>query len=218
MAITFVSSSSGARTSGAGSYNVSRPSGVQDGDVLVSLSVALNISTMTDPSGWLSRSSEVLGGFKYHIAYRVVAASGSEPSSYSFTLGAGGFVAYTSIVVYRGCDASSPFATSLDSTDATSPTSLSVITDTDNALLVLFAWGGGSATFGAPSGMAENYAIDSGYPRRVWSEGQATAGESSIKSVTISGNPGAFLTALRPAGDGPPPVTARPWSHAQILE
>jgi len=208
--ITVGSSSSAANSSsGASTLVITKPSGVVNNDVLVA-SVAVSggsNTTITVPSGWTqirrTNNSTTVGIASY---YHVVTNGGSEPASYIWSL-TSGTRASGGITRYLGVDTSSPIDTSGGGTgSSTTPTAPSVTTNGANELVVGLFGTGVSATYTAPSGMTERYAVTnanaSGPATEAADYTQATASSTGTKAATASASAGwaAQLVALQPAG------------------
>jgi hypothetical protein len=208
--ITVGSSSSAANSSsGASTLVIAKPSGVANNDVLVA-SVTVSggsNTTITAPSGWTqirrTNNSTTVGIASY---YHVVTNAGSEPASYIWSL-TSGTRASGGIARYLGVDTSSPIDTSGGGTGSSiTPTAPSVTTNGANELVVGLFGTGVSATYTAPSGMTERYAVTnanaSGPATEAADYTQATASSTGTKAATASASAGwaAQLVALQPAG------------------
>lgn len=107
MAISYVNSNSNGASSGT-AVTVTKPTGIQSGDVIIAVVNARGNTSISDNNGSNAFASVYQTTFmsssaKYHIFRRI--ATGSEPASYAFTLAAS--VAWEVIVsVYRGVDSS----------------------------------------------------------------------------------------------------------------
>jgi len=143
--ITFGSSSS--NTSTSASLNISKPSGVSEGDVMIVNIVQRNNGT-TAPSlsGWTPISNGVIDGGTTMGALLYKVAGAAEPSSYTFALGTGANNNVGTIASFSGVDVSgpTPFDTppgslSLSSTTSLTATAAGISTNSTNAAVVMFA-------------------------------------------------------------------------------
>lgn len=208
MAIAFVAASSTQTSSATATLSV--PSGTQADDVLIALLWARgdNSQTITPPAGWTAVTALLRTGnntatdANHQVFVRV--AGGSEPGSYTWTLGSsmqwsGGMVAY------RGVDTAAPIDNSSTQIVATSATitAPSLTTLTNGAQLV-YAIGvnSGSTSITAPSGYSERFQVTTNLRSAVADHAQATAGASGTVAATLSASRSAIavLFALRPAG------------------
>ena len=185
------------------SLRISRPGGVEAGDVLVSC-VTLDGGTVGSggvPAGWTplaavtSRSHPKVYGY-----YKI--ATGTEPTDYAWTTSStesGGVIAR-----YSGAAGLDTAATSASGAAPTREPFFGVIpevtTTTSNAMLVgCMGVNSASATLGSPAGMSE--VVETGARRFELSDGlQATAGPSGSKTWTLSSKRdwAGWLVALRP--------------------
>lgn len=95
-------------TSNTTSYTINKPSGVVSGDLMVA-TVSVSdpvVPTVTAPSGWTIvrniTESDSFAALKFVVLKRT--AGGSEPASWSGTLGSTVKPVMTQVVAYRGCD------------------------------------------------------------------------------------------------------------------
>lgn len=213
MAVTFVGSS-------AGNYTVPRPGGADTGDVLIVIYPSTSGSGISTPSGFADLWSGTWRGGANSLLmwYRVITDIASEATSYTI-----GSAAATFVHCFRGVDTAAPFAVIGEMTASASSTSLSIgsaTTTADEALLTMITArfsGSGAMSVGMDvAGVSDFGPRASEVLTEVW----PTAGPAGSRTVTwpTSSASFAYLTALRPAGGGPPPVTAKPWSYAQVIE
>lgn len=95
--ITFVSSAFTQMTSNATSITITKPTGIQTGDLMVAFLVGLNaVYTQPTSGGWIP----VLADGGRGITYKVATGSESSISNYTWTLGSS-LRAYGIILVYR---------------------------------------------------------------------------------------------------------------------
>ena len=143
--ISFGSSSSNSSTSA--SLNISKPSGVSEGDVMIVNIVQRNNGT-TAPSlaGWTPISNGVIDGGSTMGALLYKVAGASEPASYTFALGTGANNNVGTIASFSGVDVSgpTPFDTppgslSLSNSSSSNATAAGISTNSPNAAVVMFA-------------------------------------------------------------------------------
>lgn len=109
MAVSYVgaSHSPGRDGENATSSTISKPSGVQQNDLLLAIvTISSSSGTVTPPSGWTAIRNSTSGSFFRVYIFRKVAGA-SEPSSYAFTFN-GSYWGIEHIVAYRGVDTSDP--------------------------------------------------------------------------------------------------------------
>lgn len=203
MAIVLESQSTASPGPPGTTIDVTKPTGVSAGDVMVAVVGAqvLSSTTISPPSGWtqvaqLWVSQPVLG-----MWYRV--ADGNEGTSFQFSYSQNSSARRAGILRYSGVDNTTPIdvAANTNSGSSAAPRGLSVTTVTNDARLLMglaFAQGNQSA---APTGMTEQFELD----RVAFNDAtQATAGASGDKDSTLSASNFwvTILTALRPAGAG----------------
>ena len=209
--ISHVSSSVGTLSSSAvGSVQISKPTGLATGDVMIAI-VSQRGSNFpivgSAPSGWTQILNKDNGSsIGIAIYYRV--ATASEAGSWTWNFGASDRSA-GAIAAFRGVDTSAPIAASGSQINAssTSMTAPSVSPAGANSMLVaLYAGTSGAATSTPPTGMTESFdAATSAGPNGVMVTAayatQAGAGASGSKAATASSsvaNIGA-LVALKSA-------------------
>lgn len=204
MAIAYRSAESKLRTSGPTSATVSRPSGVVDGDVLLTFIAIESDKTITTvPTGWTlirSRSTTTLGsgGCKLHAYYKVASAEAS-----SYTWGTSGGTDWAVVVLaYTGVDNVAPVDVSGDeqSDDAndTSVRAPSITTTVTNTLLIT-AHGAnptsyGPVDFSTPSSMSSRKQASpdgsgglAAAAVAVFDQAVAAAGATGAKTSNLSG-------------------------------
>lgn len=105
MATKFISSTT---VSGTGTSVVfARPDDVQEGDILVAWIVASVNTTATRPDRWMHRTTQPSNGNTFCVIGNFAWAEESEPTTYTFTLGASSdFIGILSVYrgVFRGID------------------------------------------------------------------------------------------------------------------
>lgn len=187
------------------------PSGLADQDVMIAQVAWGNNSSITPPGGWtLILDTAQSTNMHSALYYRVVATAGSEPASYTWTIGTSVQIA-ASITAYRGVDNASPIdnagaaAGGQGNSSSTSCTAPTITTVTDNCVLLFYGSGAGAQTWTAPGTMTERYDIQTtgGTNRTATSDYEtfATAGATGTRVATLSsatGNVGQLI-ALKPS-------------------
>lgn len=214
MAIAFVASASSVDGSGAAtSLTITKPTGAASGDVAVMVALARGGSGQTiSATGWTAAISTLntgagTGELAFRVFYKVL--GGSEPGSYSFTLGSAA-VCSGGISVYSGVDNTTPMdvtaSTVANTSTGTSVITPSITTVTANAWLVqCVGINSGSTTITEPGSWNERFEVTSSLRSQNSDAVQASAGASGAKTATLSAartNAGALL-ALRPGGATP---------------
>lgn len=199
------------------------PSGIASGDVLLMVvhsGVAATIAT----SGWTTVLATSSTADATAMAVFRKVAGGSEPGTYTVTVGGGAFAGQVSILRYTGVDGTTPvevvstFAEGTDSGDFSQVTIPSITTLSANDVVVGVA--AGFADDSGPSSI-DNFA---GYTSRVsrindvnlalsiGDKAQAVAGATGTSLITVVGQPGISTStlaygvrlALKPATASPP--------------
>ncbi len=137
------------------SLSVTKPTGVVSGDVLiVNIAQGGNNSTAPTSTGWtLIDGRSLAGGTRRYGAVLYKVAGGSEPASYTFTLGSGVDSVAGSIVAFSGVNTSgaTPFdvapGTILVSANGntTAVGATTITTVSANAVVIMFGQAAGSA-------------------------------------------------------------------------
>jgi VCBS repeat-containing protein len=204
--ITLHGAASGANT-GAATLVLPRPAGTAVGDVLVAATSMRGAPTITPPAGWtLVRRDAKKTSFSQAIFVHV--ATGAEPATYTFSLGAS-VTAVGTIAAYAGVDTAGPVAASGGqvngkSTTATAP---SITPGVANTRLVGFFMATTKTTFSPAAGMTERAevvspgATSSKVTGELADEAVASSGGTGARAATIgkSANSIGQLVALRPA-------------------
>lgn len=187
MSVSIVNYLDSSTFAGETSTVVSKPSGVQDGDLLVvqvgaATAVGGNISSV--PSGWtLLQSSSAAGGSNViqHVYWKIAS---SEPSSWTWTWDAAGFDKSGMCVAFRTIDPNAAISVSGQAgvANSSTPSFANTITPTiENSMIVMFIRGADrTGTYGS-------YAISNDNP--TWSE---------LFEVDNGANLIAVATAFRP--------------------
>jgi hypothetical protein len=174
------------------SITVAKPTGVATGDVLVASITTRSIPGITGPTGW-SRMLTTDGTttIRQTIWYKV--ATGSEPSSYTWTLTAANAGA-ARIVAYQGASRTAPIRTLVGKSNAASTTITSGSLAARNGDVVVAMFGTARASAITPnSGLSEKV-------EAISSTGTYTVtGETADKQNTVNGTVGPF-TATATAG------------------
>lgn len=198
MAIAVRSSTSTSGTSGSRTINV--PSGVVDGDYLLLHVVARRSSStppsVTTPSGWtLIRGTQVSATARFSI-FTFGRVASSEPASYNVTIGTNdGSLAC--MVAYTGVETASPVdvENGNSATDIHAPTTPSITTTVDDAMIVAFGAVSSSWTWTAPSGMTKVVERTTVAPESATGASgcvatviQAMAGATGTKAFSVGGS------------------------------
>lgn len=199
MTIGFVSSAA-ASTSSTGGFQVSRPSGVVDGDFMIAVAACNSASTNSPspPSGWSNLVTQT--GVKPEFCVYVRTANG-EPSTYTWTSN-GTAVSSVVIAAYRGTGTILTDTVGALSTGSSASPSASGVTATKAGLLVFVAATGLSANgtiWSPPSGMTEDVDSNTGTVSATTLASSAqSAGSSGAKTATTASSSawGAVLIQL----------------------
>jgi hypothetical protein len=204
--ITFRGAASGANT-GAATLVMQRPAGTAAGDVLVAAVSMRGAPTITSPAGWtLVRRDAKKTSFSQAIFVHV--AGGSEPPTYTFSLGAS-VTAVGTIAAYANVDAAVPIAASGGQVNgkSTAATAPSITPAIPNTQLVGFFMATTKTTFAPAAGMTERAEVvspgstSSKVTGELADEAFASGGATGARAATIgkSANSIGQLIALRPA-------------------
>lgn len=159
------------------------PADVVAGNLMVAcIGIALTNGVVTPPSGWTEFAQHSTSDGVVHSLFGKI-ATGSEPSSYTFTCTGG---PYTEGVIFRvtGENPTTPldvyqFATGTSGSTRPNP---GVTTTEDNTLLVYFC-GGSDAVTGAPAGMTPIW-TNPGSGFGIWVEDRPTAGATGSRAAS----------------------------------
>ena len=107
MAITFVGDTSKGVSNGTGTFNLTKPTGVVSGDLLIAVTTQ-NDQDPTMPSGWTKSVTCINTSQSFYTTLMYKVAGGSEPSSYTFTVPDNSFTAgfVGQLFALRGVDVS----------------------------------------------------------------------------------------------------------------
>jgi len=214
--ITFVSAAAPAPSSSTvSSITLPQPAGLASGDVMLAMLAergANNPMVSSAPAGWTLVLSKDNGSSLIIAIYSKV-ASGSEPASYTWSLGQADRAA-GAIVTYRGVDNTTPVDASGAQVNgaSTSLTAPSITTSVANTMLVGF-YGviNGNGSISAPGGMTGSFNVGTGAgPNGLDIESayaiQAASGATGTRVATSSSSLAniGILVALRPASGGSP--------------
>lgn len=150
--ITFVNSSFTQMSAAASSITVTKPTGIQTGDLMVAFLVGLNaVYTQPTSGGW----TPVLADGGRGITYKVATGSESSISNYTWTLGSS-LQAYGIILVYRYAQFDVCGTLSALTTNAVAP---SITVGADNSIVLCSISGSnvGSITYPTPSGWTSRW-------------------------------------------------------------
>ncbi|HUZ15830.1 MAG TPA: invasin domain 3-containing protein [Gaiellaceae bacterium] len=207
----------------ATTLTINVPTGVAAGDVMIAEITDRGGTTTTFPSlsGWTNVTTPVDfegGGAHHRVALLYKIAGSSEPSSYTFSLGATNANAAGAIVAFSGVDTSgatpfdvTPGSYTTCSTGCTTAVSASAITTNDpNAAVVMFAASFENLTTSSysttsPGALTQMYGTladksGNGTVGAAWAT-KATAGSTGTGTATLSSAKdwAAILIALKPA-------------------
>lgn len=201
-AVTFVSASSAANTSGSSSLVISRPAGVASGQVLVATITAAGTGAITAPTGW-SVVHDVTTTLR-QTSYSHVAGA-SEPTSWTWSLGSAR-LASGGIIAYSGVDTTVPIDASATNSGTTGNATIpSVTTNAAGDTVVASVgytgtWLSNSIVPGAST--TERYDVsDAGTESEAADFTQASVGATPTKTAAAATS-GAWITeaiALDPA-------------------
>jgi hypothetical protein len=207
MAVAFVSASN--KVSGTATTVVNAPASISSGNVLICIIDGNASATFTaSSSGWTLVSSQAVNGVAgcYGIYYKI--ATGSEPSTYSWTVTGGGYYQFH-ILQFSGNASSSPIdgtpSFTAYSTATTSYVCPSVTVSTTGEMLVCFAaaryvTSGIPPTFSTPSGMsvAETNAATTTFQTNLvsWYVAAPSSGGTGTNTSTLSSALGGHAVSL----------------------
>lgn len=219
MAITFVG---GAGRQQQNSVTVTLPSGVAPGDIVMCMTSVFYTVEVSYPAGWDVFVSDTLEGFREFQAGIHVMSAG-DPTSYTWS-GSGYFDVI--LGVWRGVDTQNPFSTTdhrygFASANPFTETIPSMAVTADDSALVVIAHPQQRRLPDAQPPLTHLFS-PGGRLTSLWHQTGIGAGETGTRTLSdaTSGtnNVSYLATALRPAGDSPPPPTAKPWTRAFIVE
>ena len=183
MTISFVAAGAVTSLPSTGSYSVSAPSGIADGDLLIAIG-GLADGSITPPSGWTQQHDGSGGGL-----YIWTKTAASEPGSYSFGCSVGRNGGYARVFAYRGA---TPLAVdtigTLDGGNYGPPNTISfsnypTVTRAGTLLLIAIE-NGASSWWGATDCTINSYSIPIGIASA------ANAGPGTFTSPTIGNTTG----------------------------
>jgi hypothetical protein len=146
----FIASEQAQLTSSSGTLTINKPTGTQQGDIMVAVTASDNGTNMSELSGW-TRVVNVISDNFLTVQYKV--AGGSEPSSYSFTCSSTSRLMSGCIATFRNC--TYDIKGSSSTTTSGNPVNAPSITPTlaDSILLAIFANEDTGDEWSPPSGM-----------------------------------------------------------------
>ncbi|HUP75158.1 MAG TPA: hypothetical protein VM282_19090, partial [Acidimicrobiales bacterium] len=214
----FRSASSAALTGASGTtLTVSRPAGVQVGDLLLAQIRYRNPATgLIAPAGWTLVGTVTAGQANHQVYYKI--ATASEPLSYAFTQGSDAGRMSGGIGAYSGVNAAAPInAWAASSGDLAALVAPSVTTTVNNTMVLrLWGWRGVSATNAGvgfntvPAGVTQRWTEQVGHANddrnRILAGDQVQATAGATGTATAAGSAStdenrrnAFTIALNPA-------------------
>lgn len=184
---------------------VTKPTGLADGDVLIT-TMGTSAASGTPPSGFTTIGSATTSASeRVTVAYKVVTSAAGEPASYTWT-GASGRSS-VAITAYSGVDNTTPIDMAAATATGTASVALSNTTVTANAMLYAAAIGDWStAGMTVPTGMSEVFNLGNPGRRTAGADLiQASAGATGTQTFTGSSglSMAGIIFALRPSS-GPP--------------
>jgi hypothetical protein len=201
-AIAFVGSSQGENGSGSTSLSIAKPTGVVEGGVLIATVTAAGSGSVTTPSGWTVIKSVAQGTALRQVTYYKV-ATGSEPVSYSWSLGSSR-AASGGIVDYSGVNTAVPIdATASAGGESGNAAAPSVTTSAANDLVLVAASFATATTVTPGASTTEQVDVKSASnTTEVADFAQAAAEATAAKTVTPAVSTAAWIAqtfALRDA-------------------
>jgi RHS repeat-associated protein len=174
--------------SGSTTIAINKPSGTQNGDVLIA-SIVVKPASIAPPSGWSLIARAESSGNIVTATYWHVAASG-DPANWTWTFSSTA-VAVAAISGYSGVDPNNPIdatATSTINSAGTAHTAPSVVTTTANEQLINVFGVDNGPSFTPPSGSTERVDTANGTKAaiEVADANIATAGSTGTRTATSS--------------------------------
>jgi len=199
-AIEFVASAQ-AQNAGGSTVDISKPTGTQQGDLVVALCAAATGRTWTGDTGW----TEVIdqgSAPSIRVAYKLAGAS--EPANYTFTLSASTNASGV-VVTFRNAayDTVGTISTTASGSIQTAPAI--TLSSSSSAILALFAHDVNSRTWSSPTSGLVSTATDSDGNNPSWAlyrELNLSSGSTGTRSATcsnVTGNIGCLLVGIKPA-------------------
>jgi hypothetical protein len=243
MAITFRSVSALVKQVTTGTIVVTKPAGVVDGDVMITVHIKEGGGgwTITPPAGWtlIQGPDSTTSDGQELVAYKKVASS--EGASYSWSHDANNRT-LSFAVAYSGVDNTTPIninGVTIDSGANASPVSVSspAETTTQNGCMLLHVAAGDPTNSGgswtAPAGFTARVndfdtgsPMDGFVPVLLADKIQSSAGSTGTltSTLTLSGGDAGWIAqtialqdASPPAGGAFPPVPEPPFVHANLM-
>jgi len=155
--IAFRAASTG-KSKGGTTLSVTKPTGLQAGDVMVAVVDVMGTAAITAPAGWTLIRDTANGTTMHQSAYWKVAGT-SEPRSYAWTLSSAQLAA-VAIAAYRGVATVSPVDVNSGGIATSASISAPSVTTTSGAELIVGLYGiATQATVTPPTGMLEQAEI-----------------------------------------------------------
>lgn len=204
---------------------INKPTGVVSGDVMI-VNITSNNGGTPSLSGWNSLGTGIFNGSNLRATVLYKVAGGSEPSSYTFALGAGANDAIGTIIAFSGVDNTSPIDATgtmgLSTIAGATATAPGITTNSANAAVVMFANQSDNRAYSnwtttSPGNLTEIAQFEWTAGTQDMSVGaawatKATAGATGDGTVTLEDNNdrwAALLVALK-AYVAPPSVVINP--------
>lgn len=218
-------STANATAAGTTGITITKPTGLQDDDILY-VAIGRDYSKQAFTcSGWtLLDEAETTGGrdFGSYILRKVISDASSEPASYTFvTIDTGSRDMAAVMLIVRGGDTSTPedaTTTSSDGTNDDTPDSPTIITNTDGALVlpICLLVHNTSITIVTPTSFtladSENYEGGVSVNVGIAYATQASAGASGTNNWPNTGGSGGaewhtYTVAVKPGAGGAPSLS-----------
>lgn len=199
-AIEFVASAQ-AQNGGTNTVVINKPTGVQQGDLLIAFCAAGNDRSWTGDTGWTEIVDQ---GVKPALRVAYLVAGASEPASYTFTInsnsnGSGVIAAFR----YAAYDTIGSVAT--NNISGVQTASAITLSSANSAILAFFAAESSSRTWSNPTSGLVSTATDSdgtGPSFALYRELNLSSGSTGTRSATCSSSAGAYaciLVGIKPA-------------------
>lgn len=180
--------------------SISKPTGTQQGDLMIAICAAAANKTWTGPTGWTEVIDQGTAP-SIRVAYKVAGAS--ESSSYDFTLNTAGNASGV-IATYRNAsyDTVGTISTTVSGSVQTAPAI--TLSSSSSAILAFFAGDQNSRTWSNPTSGLVSTASDSDSTNPSWAlyrELNLSSGSTGTRSATvssISANNGCILVGIKP--------------------
>jgi hypothetical protein len=185
---------------------VNSPTGVVDGDILITQVLTYTTSAnITTPAGWTLISKNTSGTGGGQIASSIYwKKAASEPASYTWNFGVLTFAGVDILAYYNALEPTSPYEFNFGTQNSNQVTSQGVTTSVDNEMLIYFGGIMGTGVISTPTGMTQRLGGSSG--PQVAEQVIATAGSTGSRTgvASATGNNVGQLLAIKPIPDPTP--------------